>query len=289
VAANPFDLDAHGAYAAWRDARLAAAPRDPGELLVEVQDPQAPTPAEREALVQRCRRANLALYAGPLTDPGSAGMRRIGAALGLVRPDHNRYADAADITALRVMAEGPQGRFIPYTDRPLHWHTDGYYNPRGAPVRGLLLHCVRPARAGGENRLLDPEIAYILLREADPDHVRALMRADAMAIPPHGGDGEPRRGESVGPVFSVMGGRLHMRYTARRRNIRWSQDPAVQAAKAALEGILEGSEYVLRARLLPGWGLVCNNVLHDRSGFEDDPQAPRLLYRARYYDRVAGT
>jgi hypothetical protein len=33
-------------------------------------------------------------------------------------------------------------------------------------------------------------------------------------------------------------------------------------------------------------GLVCNNVLHDRSGFVDDPMHPRLLYRARYLDRV---
>jgi hypothetical protein len=34
-------------------------------------------------------------------------------------------------------------------------------------------------------------------------------------------------------------------------------------------------------------GIVCNNVLHERGGFVDDANAPRLLYRARYYDRVA--
>ena len=33
-------------------------------------------------------------------------------------------------------------------------------------------------------------------------------------------------------------------------------------------------------------GLVCNNVLHDRAGFVDDPKQPRLLYRARYLDRI---
>jgi hypothetical protein len=41
--------------------------------------------------------------------------------------------------------------------------------------------------------------------------------------------------------------------------------------------------------LEPGMGVLCNNVLHERSGFVDDVAAPRLLYRARYYDRVAGT
>jgi hypothetical protein len=33
-------------------------------------------------------------------------------------------------------------------------------------------------------------------------------------------------------------------------------------------------------------GLVCNNVLHDREAFADDPASPRLLYRARFLDRV---
>jgi len=36
-------------------------------------------------------------------------------------------------------------------------------------------------------------------------------------------------------------------------------------------------------------GVICNNVLHTRSAFRDDPAHPRLLYRARYYDRIRGT
>jgi hypothetical protein len=42
------------------------------------------------------------------------------------------------------------------------------------------------------------------------------------------------------------------------------------------------------ARLASGWGLISNNVLHTRTGFEDGA-VPRLLYRARYYDRIDGT
>ena len=34
-------------------------------------------------------------------------------------------------------------------------------------------------------------------------------------------------------------------------------------------------------------GLVCNNVLHDRASFADTPARKRLIYRARYYDRVS--
>ena len=97
---------------------------------------------------------------------------------------------------------------------------------------------------------------------------------------------------SVGPVFAVTPmGRLHMRYTARRRSIRWRDDPATAAAVAALEQLL-GSNLpgLFSGRLEAGMGLISNNVLHDRAGFNDAPGGPpRLLYRARYYDRIAGT
>jgi hypothetical protein len=33
-------------------------------------------------------------------------------------------------------------------------------------------------------------------------------------------------------------------------------------------------------------GILCNNVLHDRSGFTDDPLRPRLILRARYHERI---
>jgi hypothetical protein len=53
-----------------------------------------------------------------------------------------------------------------------------------------------------------------------------------------------------------------------------------------LAEILAHSEYTLTARMTPGMGLVCNNVLHTRSGFSDSPGHRRLLYRGRYYDRL---
>ena len=42
-------------------------------------------------------------------------------------------------------------------------------------------------------------------------------------------------------------------------------------------------------RLNEGEGIVCNNVLHNRTAFEDyeDENKRRLLYRGRFYNRVA--
>ena len=44
---------------------------------------------------------------------------------------------------------------------------------------------------------------------------------------------------------------------------------------------------LLKGALSAGEGLICNNVLHNRSQFEENPEAPRLLYRLRYYNRIA--
>ena len=78
-----------------------------------------------------------------------------------------------------------------------------------------------------------------------------------------------------------------MRYTARTRSVLWKKDSVTQAAVAFLEQFLASdASPVFRLTLQPGMGLVCNNVLHDRAGFIDDPQQPRLLYRARYLDRL---
>jgi len=285
-----FDLDNATAYAAWREAKLAAHPRRLEDLQVEVADPRRLTSAEREALLARCGVANMALYASATgSDPDKDIPRLLGRQIGLVNLDANRLADDDGISPLAVAPAGTRTEFIPYTDRGIKWHTDGYYNTLDRQVRGLLLHCVQSAESGGENRLMDHEIAYILLRDENPDYIRALMAPDAMTIPPRLEDGEVARAAQPGPVFSVYpDGQLHMRYTARTVSIEWHDDPATKGAVAALERLLadDASPWVFRGRLEPGMGLVCNNVLHDRAAFADSEAHKRLLYRARYFDRV---
>ena len=204
--------------------------------------------------------------------------------------DHNPGADEDAVTALTVQSDAYHRGYIPYTNRPIVWHTDGYYNGPARQIHGLLLHCVHPAAEGGENELLDHEIVYILLRDENPEYVRALMHPQAMVIPPNVSDGMEVRPEQAGPVFSVgPDGRLHMRYTDRSRSIAWRNDPLTAAAVARLKDILhQPGPWHFRARLEAGQGLISNNVLHTRSGFNDGDR-PRLLYRARYHDRIRGT
>lgn len=288
TAENPFSLEQREAYRRWRERKLAAYPRRAEDLVVEVRDPRSLSDAEAGKLREVCAVANMAVYSSPLGELACKDLvRRVGARLGLARLQSNPFADEDGISSLETAPEKSARGYIPYSNRRLAWHTDGYYNPPMQRIRAFLLHCVRAAASGGENRVLDHEIAYLLLRDADPQYVRALSAPGAMTIPANEEDPAAQRAAQTGPVFSAEDGVLHMRYTARTRSIEWRADAATPAAVQCLRGILDsGSPYVFTLRLAPGQGLVCNNVLHDRSAFTDAPGAGRLLYRARYLDRI---
>jgi hypothetical protein len=287
---SPFDLQADAAYQRWRADKLASCPSAAEELVVNIQDPRALEPSEKKALLSRCAASNMVIYRSPVLAEDKNIPRALGRQLGLHRLDGNWLADDDGISPIAVsQPPGDRIAFIPYTNRPIKWHTDGYYQPPERNIRGMILHCVRAASEGGSSAVMDHDMAYIAMRDANPDWVRVLMLSDAMTIPERLDDDGIARAAQSGPVFSVdpATGALHMRYTARTRSVVWRGDPVTRAAVAFLEQLLASdSPHVFHLQLQPGMGLLCNNVLHDRSGFADDPAHPRLLYRARYLDRV---
>jgi len=289
----PFDLDDSAAYARWREHKLDTAPRRVEDIVLEIDDPRRLSTGERQRLVDLNARCNMAIYVGKTgTDADKEIPRLLGQQLGLKTLDGHWLTDNDGISPISVTgaeARGERKEFIPYTDKPIRWHTDGYYNTPDHTIRGLILHCVRSAATGGDNQLLDHDLAYILLRDENPDFIRALSAPDAMTIPARSDDDGVARAEQPGPVFSVdADGFLHMRYTARTVSIAWRDDPLTKVALAALTRILATpTPWTLHGRLEPGMGLVCNNVLHDRGGFTETTEKRRLLYRARYYERVA--
>lgn len=288
-ARSPFAPGEDAAYRAWRAAKLAGYPARFEELVVPVRNPRGLTADENAALARAIARANMAVYASADTAEDRDLPRQLARQFGLTRLDRNWLADDDGISSVTVTADAGRGEFIPYTNKPIRWHTDGYYNPPARRIRAMVLHCVRPAAAGGENALLDHEIAYILVRDTDPALAAALMRPDAMTIPARTDDDGVARPAETGPVFAVDAetGALHMRYTARTRSIEWHPDAEVRAAVAALEDLLATpSPWIHRITLEPGMGILCNNVLHDRSAFTDDAARPRLIYRARFHDRI---
>ncbi len=288
---SPYTLNNETAYQRWRELKLQQAPASIADLIVEIKDPRKLSATEHDALVDRCRRANMVIYASGVKEDDKDIVRLIGRRFGLENLDANWLAGEDGISQIAARAAGVHQAYIPYTDRPMKWHTDGYYNPPERRIRGMMMHCVQSAAKGGENRLMDHEMAYLLLRDANLDFIRALSVADAMTIPERTDEDGVARAAQTGPVFSIgEKGALHMRYTARTRSIEWKQDALTLAAVAALETLLAADlPYIYSILLEPGMGLMCNNVLHDREGFKDALGSPRVLYRARYYERIADT
>ena len=289
---QPFDLANEAGYQQWRTARLAHAGTQAGGRVVPVHNPAALTGQEHAAILERCRHTNLALYeVTGAVETDKQAIRAFGLQFGLESLDKNLRADEDSITSLQVVEAHAGTHYIPYTHRPLNWHTDGYYNRLDEQVRAIVMHCVAPSASGGENRFLDPEIAYLLLRDENPDYIRALMQPDAMTIPPNIEAGVELRPAQSGPVFSIAedSGALHMRYTARTRSIEWKNDRNTRLAAGFLGELLASdSPWIIRHRLRAGQGIICNNVLHRREGFSDDAASgqERLLYRARYHERI---
>lgn len=293
---SPFVLENDDLYQRWRANKLENYPTQLADIVVELKDSKKMTDAEHTAILDRCKQSNMAIYAGNTgDDPDREIPHYIGQRFGLSNLNHNWLGDEDGLTSLTVaeVEDKKRKNYIPYSNRPIKWHTDGYYNTSDKQIHAVLLHCVQPAIEGGENALLDNEIAYILLRDQNPDYIRLLMQNDVMIIPPRlNKDNEIVRKEEAGPIFSVnpKTGNLHMRYTIRTHNVIWKQDAETQAALNALTEILySDSPFILHGRLESGMGLISNNVLHDRTGFSDSDEQHRLLYRARYFDRMAGT
>ena len=293
---SPF-LPAHAvSYDAWRSWKLASYPTDPASLYVDIVDPYNLGKQELKSIISKSSKVGSVIYRTQDIDAGDKSIPwQIGRQLGLEHLDGNLCSDQDSLSSLCVREGGSrQEGYIPYTNKPLSWHTDGYYNTLDHQIRAMVLHCARSAASGGENQLLDPEILYIQLRDENPAFIEALMQPDVMTIPPNIENGVEIRGAQSGPVFSIHPhtGTLHCRYTARKRNIDWKDDTLTREAVACIEHLLnEDNAYIYTVRLSAGEGLISNNALHNRSGFIDDPETgqTRLVYRARYYDRIRGT
>lgn len=295
---SPWNTGNNRPYQVWRDQKIvqsndAVSASGP----VEIADLANPSAAEQGELIRRCEISNGALYACAKAESDSEivrdQLRGFADALGLRIAEKHRSAGRQGIVALTPSDKKGQRGYIPYSKKAINWHTDGYYNGPDERIRAMVLHCVHPADDGGINQVMDPEIAYIRLRDENPHYIDALMHPQAMTIPENREENGNLRPVSIGPVFSVNKdtGHLEMRYTARTRSIAWRDDPITKQAVAFLQGLLVGGDpYIQETKMQAGHGLLCNNSLHNRTGFDSKPDtdSARLMFRVRFHNRVSG-
>ncbi len=288
-----FDLANPEAYAAWRRSKLAMSPRAGAVPVIQVGDLSQPMESEKKAILRQVSESNFAIYQAARfsSDETEVGgeLRRFTDAFGLRVAEAHRSAGQNGVVALKVsMAEHQRG-FIPYSRKAMNWHTDGYYNSEADTIRAFVLHCVRQADIGGQSQIIDNEIAYIRLRDKNPEAVALLMDPSAMTIPESPEADGSVRPVSIGPVFFIEESKLIMRYTARTRSISWKNE-ATQKAAAELQELLEAErDYLHTLTLQPGQGILNNNTLHNRTAFDpnaDTGASQRMLYRIRFHNRL---
>lgn len=285
ITSNVFDLSDEASYQNWRANKLRSCPPDAADLCIPIANPFHISTEEKRRLLNNCHTTNTAFYRfvgdTALTTPGS--LLNFWGQIGLRAPDSNLCADTNSVSWIKAE---PEARYIPYTDRPLQWHTDGCYNPPSKTIRSFAMHCLAPASSGGVNCFFDTDIMYILLRDKNPDYITALSRHDALTIPANVRGGKVLRQAVTAPVLDREN-ELSFRYSERTRNIRWQNDPLLEEALEFIGTALrQANEYKINYCLQVNEGVICNNVFHNRSAFTDDAEHPRLLYRARFQRRV---
>ncbi len=293
-------LDNYDKYCKWRDAVLNNTIDDINNCVVEVNNPLQLSLAEKSQLINNCKKYNFSLFylvnnnnyhnnlSMPISDNNAITsiIVKFNSQLGLDKYDNNLYAKSNGLSHITETTHKKQQEFIPYTDKAMSWHTDGYYNNDNEYVRAFNLYCVQSAENGGENSWINHEIVYILLREKSPKLAQTLANNYAFAIPEHKVGNTIKRAEFNGGVFSIdkITGKLIMRYTQRKKNIIWN-DEAVYA-KNTLDDILKtNSSSIFTHKIQTGQGLVCNNILHKRKAFTNTYNK-RLMLRGRYFQRV---
>ncbi len=286
------DLNDEAAYLQWVEYKLAAYEKRKSNdfpLIIDIQNDGSIDDLALNTIDEHIRAYNFALYrmVGEIDNHLDA-VKYIGQQMGLQELDKNLCAREDRTTKLTVQDNGRAHQYIPYSNKAIGWHTDGYYNPLHQRVLAMVLHCEQPASVGGENQLLDPDMLYIHLRNQNPEYIKALSQPQVMCIPENIENGVLIRPQTCSAVFlQEQDHALAMRYSKRKRNIIWADDGLTREALTCLEQYLESdSPYHIRYRLNAGEGVINNNVLHTRSGFTDSSDSKRVFYRARYYNRI---
>lgn len=295
------DLDDAKAFKQWSEAKRRFYDRRADhdfQLLIDIGADGQIVPESMREIRRQIEEFNFALYRMEglsLDTPGA--IRNVGRQVGLKELDKNLCAEEDRLTKLTVQKQGRANLYIPYSDKAIGWHTDGYYNPQHQRVLAMVLHCEQPAASGGENELLDPDMVYIYLREQNPSFISALSQPRVMCIPENVENGELIRPQTCSAVFmqeprsdevSDQQSVLAMRFSKRKRHITWADDAVTREALECLFEYLESdSPYHVRYRLKANEGVINNNVLHTRTAFEDSAEHKRVYYRARYYNRIS--
>ena len=263
----------------WAEEKEKNIPENIDGIFVNIHDINNVKTSEIAKIKETINKYNSCIYSSKIALKSNTDLLKFVELVGMKTYDCNNI-ESSKITTITPL-ENKKINYIPYTDKSLNWHTDGYYDKKS--IFSWLLHCVNPATEGGENFLLDHEL---VLREyiSSNDDIDDLMAGDALTIPE---SKDTSRSEISTYIFSFKNQykKLHMRFSMRKDNIGTS--PKASLAVTKLKKIIENdcAKYSLSYKLQKNEGIITNNILHGRKAFKDD-MVKRTLLRIRSYERL---
>ena len=263
----------------WAEEKEKNIPQNSDGILVNIHDINNVKTSEIDKIKETIYKYNSCIYSSKIALKSNTNLLKFVELVGMKTYDCNNI-ESNEISTITPL-QNSKINYIPYTDKLLNWHTDGYYDKKS--IFSWLLHCVNPATQGGENYLLDHELVLreYLLRN---DDINNLMAEDALTIPE---SKDTSRSEISTYIFSFKNKykRLHMRFSMRKDNIGTSAkaSPAIIKLKEIIEN--DCAKYSLTYKLQKNEGIITNNILHGRKAFKDD-KVKRKLLRIRSYERL---
>jgi len=283
---SPFILENETEYKNWRQTKLELYPLNISKFSIPL-DINNFQKKDLDLIKFNMNKYNFALY-NFKSELTNNELENFCTMLNLNNSISNLFSDSKNISDIRDHKDTNNnqiGEYIPYTNKPLNWHTDGYYYPLNNSVKSFLLHCVNPAHRGGENLLLDHEILYILIRDHNPSYIKILMENNIMGIPRN--KNNAASANINGPVFFIDDEySLNMRFTSRQQNIVWKKSDIIDKIKKFIFNFVESdTKYITKILLKKNQGYIANNILHKREKFFDNKNK-RLLKRIRFSKKL---
>jgi hypothetical protein len=184
---------------------------------------------------------------------------------------------------------------ISMTRETTSFHTDS--SARGVEPDHVGLLCLQPALRGGESLVTSCASVHEELRDDAPHHLSRLYRDFCRDVVTPGSE---RNLDTIAsnrfPIFRHDEGRnepvmRYMRYWIEKANdlLGLPHEPDDTAALDHLDRRLADERLVLRLNLKRGEMLWVDNqtIAHNRSAYEDEPEARRLMVRMWTKDRGA--
>ena len=105
---------------------------------VKIPDIGNITIKDRKKISSNIKKYNFTLF--EINDCTNSNLLKFANNLGLEKIIQNPYSDKNGVSNITAIKDKRQGEYIPYTNKKLNWHTDGYYNSEREEVRAFILY-----------------------------------------------------------------------------------------------------------------------------------------------------